>query len=691
MPTFQVSPGVAIREIDLTTVVPSVSTTEGAIAGIFRWGPVDEVTAIDSEKTLSNVFGKPTDLNAETYFTAANFLAYSNQLFVVRVANTTVTTSAIANTGAVANLSSQVVRNRTHFDSVTFDANTSFVARYPGQLGNNLKISVCDSPAAFESTINLVANSAVDSAIGNTFFNVGVNSTQGQIQIYSTANASVAALVCANVLSSIQIGDVITVGNSSIGRQYLKVAAKGPTANSNSGPNFITSANITFTGAYTLATNFTANTIQRNWEFFNNVNRAPGTSEYAASLGLTTRDEMHVVVIDEDGGITNAPGTVLEVFESVSRGTDNKLNTGASYYYKNVINNTSKYIYVASENANALSNTTVNVANSLNLLPRTFSFTGGSDGNSESNVAISVLASGYDKFASAETYDISFILQGKARGSGTGPSSNTNNYGTLANYIISNICETRKDCILFVSPAYEDVVNALDPTTNLVAFRNNLMNSSYYFLDSGYKYQYDKYTDTNRWIPLNGDIAGLSVRTDSTNAPWFSPAGFNRGQIKNIIKLGFNPTKFDRDIIYKRDINPVVTFPGQGTILYGDKTGLGKPSAFDRINVRRLFIVLEKAISTAAKFTLFEFNDEFTRAQFRNLVEPYLREVKGRRGIFDFKVVCDETNNTPDVIDRNEFIGDIYIKPARSINYIQLNFVAVRTGVEFNEIVGRVG
>lgn len=690
MPTFQVSPGVAIREIDLTTVVPSVSTTEGAIAGIFRWGPVDEVTAIDSEKTLANVFGKPTDINAETYFTAANFLAYSNQLFVVRVANTGSTLSAVANTGAVANLSAQVVRNRNVLDAVTFDANVAFVARYPGTLGNSLKVSVCDSPSAFESSINLVANSAVDSAIGNTFFTVGVNTNQAQIQIYSTANASVAALVCANVLSSIQIGDVITVGNSSIGRQYLKVASKGATANSNSGPNFITSANITFTSAYTLATSFTSNTIQRNWEFFNSVDRAPNTSEYVSNLGLTTRDEMHVVVVDEDGAFTNAPGTVLEVYEAVSRATDAKLNTGSTNYYKTVINNLSNYVYVGAEGANAISNTAVNVANSLNLLPRTFSFTNGADGNTESNVPIGVLTSGYDKFASAETYDISFILQGKARGTGSGPSSNTNNYATLANYIISNICETRKDCILFVSPAFEDVVNAADPTTNLVAFRNNLMNSSYYFLDSGYKQQYDKYADTNRWIPLNGDIAGLSVRTDASNAPWFSPAGFNRGQVKNLIRLAFNPTKFDRDIIYKRDINPVVTFPGQGTILYGDKTGLGKPSAFDRINVRRLFIVLEKAISTAAKFTLFEFNDEFTRALFRNLVEPYLREVKGRRGIYDFKVVCDETNNTPAVIDRNEFIGDIYIKPARSINYIQLNFVAVRTGVEFSEIVGKI-
>jgi phage tail sheath protein FI len=285
-------------------------------------------------------------------------------------------------------------------------------------------------------------------------------------------------------------------------------------------------------------------------------------------------------------------------------------------------------------------------------------------------------------FASAEEVDVSLILQGKAVGSA--------NNAQLANYIIDNICESRKDCVAFISPAKTNVVsNAGNESTSMVGFRNASRSTSYAVLDSGYKYQYDKYNDVYRYIPLNGDTAGLCVRTDDTRDPWFSPAGFNRGQIKNIIKLAYNPDKANRDILYKANINPVVTFPGQGTVLYGDKTMLTKPSAFDRINVRRLFIVLEKAIATAAKYTLFEFNDEFTRAQFKNLVEPFLRDVQGRRGIYDFKVVCDSTNNTGEVIDRNEFVGDIYIKPAKSINFIQLNFVAVRTGVEFSEIVGQ--
>ena len=302
----------------------------------------------------------------------------------------------------------------------------------------------------------------------------------------------------------------------------------------------------------------------------------------------------------------------------------------------------------------------------------------GRDGKDEANIEQSILLSAYDKFASAEDVDISLILQGKARSF------------TLANYLIDNLAEKRKDCIVLISPQKGDVVNNIGNEADAVVnFRNNLRSTSYAVIDSGYKYMYDRYNDLYRWIPLNGDTAGLCVRTDQTNDPWWSPAGFNRGQIKNIVKLAYNPRQADRDTLYKAGVNPVVTFPGQGTILFGDKTLLAKPSAFDRINVRRLFIVLEKAIATASKFTLFEFNDAFTRAQFKNLVVPYLRDVQGRRGIYDFLVVCDATNNTSEVIDRNEFVGDIYIKPARSINFIQLNFVAVRSGVSFSEVIGQ--
>ena len=299
----------------------------------------------------------------------------------------------------------------------------------------------------------------------------------------------------------------------------------------------------------------------------------------------------------------------------------------------------------------------------------------------------------YDKFKSAEDYDISLVLTGKSYGgSNSGRGGRVITGHQLANYIIDNICERRKDCVAFVSPEKADVVaNATDITEDVTDFRSQVRGSSYAVMDSGYKYMYDKYNDVYRWVPLNGDIAGLCANTDNVRDPWYSPAGFNRGNIKNVVKLAWNPKKGERDLLYKDGVNPIVNFPGQGIVMFGDKTCLDKPSAFDRINVRRLFIVLEKAIATAAQFTLFEFNDEFTRASFVNLVTPFLRDVQGRRGITDFTVVCDETNNTGEIIDRNEFVGDIYIKPARSINFIQLNFVAVRTGVEFSEVIGNFG
>ena len=317
-------------------------------------------------------------------------------------------------------------------------------------------------------------------------------------------------------------------------------------------------------------------------------------------------------------------------------------------------------------------------------LPRKYDFSGGADGNAESAISLGDLAVGYDLFSDAADVDISLLLTGKAVGGSNGEG--------LLNYIIDNICEVRKDCVVFGSPDRADVVDVTSLSTqtdNVIAFRNSCRSSSYGIIDSGYKYQYDKFGDVYRYVPLNGDIAGLCARTDGERDAWFSPGGFNRGQIKNVVKLAFNPRLAFRDQLYKAGVNPVVSFPGQGTVLFGDKKLLAKPSAFDRINVRRLFIVLEKAISNAAQFSLFEFNDEFTRAQFVNLIEPFLRDVQGRRGIYDFRVVCDDSNNTGEVIDRNEFVGDIYVKPAKSINFIQLNFVAVRSGVEFSEVVGK--
>lgn len=767
---FQVSPGVNVSEIDLTTIVPAVSTTEGAIAGVFRWGPVETRVLVDTEDKLAARFGKPTNHNPETFFTAANFLAYGNKLYVTRAANTTAFSNTISTTlesgnaaiaangilvgvavgdlvygtgiqdgttvssansttivftksatvsdsvggitfrnpnavfTAVANsdvladtddLGSYVVKDQDDYLTKTFPAGgtVEYVAKYPGDLGNSLKISVCDSSNAYSSNIDFFANSITGHAAqpGLTFSNAGINFAVGSNQAtifasnnsaYTPASTAGANAFIQSVAGQIQVGDILRVGNSTIGFQDLRVTSINSDSGNVTGSN--TTITINLASSYTLSSNFYSNTVNRNWEYYGNVDKAPGTSEYVKKFGNTAaKDEVHVVVADEDGKFTGVPGTVLEVFKGLSRATDAKTEDGAALYYKTVINDNSNYVWWVKDRTGAVSNTALSVASSSNLRALSASFVGGADGSNEDNVAVGVLTQAYDKYKSAEDVDVSLILQGKARGGTNGQQ--------LANYLIDNIAEYRKDCVVFVSPDKADVVSnvAKDEANDIVTFRNSLTSTSYAVLDSGYKYQYDKYNDLYRYIPLNGDIAGLAVRTDNIRDPWWSPAGFNRGQIKNIIKLAYNPAKADRDILYKSDINPVCIFPGQGTVLFGDKTILGKPSAFDRINVRRLFIVLEKAIATAAKFTLFEFNDAFTRAQFRNLVEPFLRDVQGRRGIYDYKVVCDETNNTGEVIDRNEFVGDIYIKPARSINFIQLNFVAVRTGVEFSEVVGK--
>ena len=639
---FQVSPGVNVSEVDLSTVVPAVSTTEGALAGVFKWGPVDSRVLVDSEETLVSRFQKPDgSLNPETFFTAANFLAYGNKLFVNRVIDSNAK-NAVSNGSSAA----VVVKNEDFIDSVSLTSNDHFVARYPGVLGNSLQVSVCKS-----------ANDYLESSTGTLTIAAGNNiATTSQNETTSGGT------------SLVQVGDKIKFGNSTVGVFYLEVTAANTTT-------------FTFKENYTGAVNLTTVAFDRYWKYYDLVRAAPGTSTYTLGKG-GAGDELHVVVSDEDGDITGTKGTVLELYEGVSRATDAKTESGETNYFIDVIKQRSSWIYAKGATNLVTTNTAVNMA-ALTTDNATYdSLKLGVDTAAEGSMSLADISAGYDKFSSAEDVDISLIMQGKALGG-------TNDAG-LAKYIIDNICEKRKDCVLFASPAYADVVNNIGgEVDDILAYRNALTNSSYALIDSGYKYAYDKYNDVYRYVPLNGDIAGLAVRSDELRDAWFSPAGYNRGGLKNVVKLPFNPKKADRDLLYQSDINPVVTFPGQGTILFGDKTLLGKPSAFDRINVRRLFIVLEKAISTAAKFTLFEFNDAFTRSQFKNLVEPFLRDIQGRRGITDFRVVCDETNNTGEVIDRNEFIGDIYVKPSKSINFIQLNFVAVRSGVEFSEIVGQ--
>ena len=425
------------------------------------------------------------------------------------------------------------------------------------------------------------------------------------------------------------------------------------------------------------------------WDYEAEFDTAPSTSAYADGVG-GSNDELHVVVIDILGQWTGIPGTILEKYAFVSKANDAKKTDGTNLYYKDVINSQSKYIWwmdhttsvATSSGGTGTSGKAWGLAAASNNFKDlsavvTKTLVGGAD---DLTATDGQLETGFAIFANAELYDVSLIALGKASAS-------------VATYVINNVVETRLDCVAFISPenvSSGDVIvgSGSDAVNALVAYRNALPSSSYAVLDSGYKYQYDRYNDKYRFVPLNGDIAGLCARTDYTNDPWWSPGGLNRGQVKNVVKLAVNPGKTERDNLYKAGVNPVVNFPGQGTVLFGDKTLQSKPSAFDRINVRRLFIVLEKAIATAAKYQLFEFNDSFTRAQFRNLVEPFLRDVQGRRGLTDYRVKCDDSNNTGEVIDRNEFVADIFIKPTRSINYITLNFVAARSAVSFEEIGG---
>lgn len=653
---FQVSPGVNVSEIDLTTVIPAVSTTDGAIAGRFHWGPADKRVLIDSEDTLAAQFGKPDSNNHQEWFTAANFLAYGNSLYISRILNGANNATASGNTAILVKNDDDYENNYSSGVAGAGD----WVAKYPGEIANSLKVSVCHSSVAWESTLssaNLVFTPASTSVLTKGA-NTASDLTSGPNVDLSTTVSVGDTLFLQSTGINLGDGIRVTAANSSV-----ITLATAPTAEQ-----------LGTTGS----TKVQSAAVARRWEYYNQFDAAPGTSTYATRAG-GSGDELHIAIVDEDGEVTGIRGQVVERFANVSRARDAKSDDGTTIYYKEVINQRSNWLWWASHVDNMTSAgglATSTFANSDNL-PTTTSMSGGSAGSAPSNAQ---LIAGYDYFKSAEDVDVSLILGADAD-------------GTIATYIINNICESRKDCIVCLSPEAADVVNnssyAGKEAEDIIAFRNTLPSSSYAVMDGAWKYQYDKYNDVYRYVPMNGDTAGLMVRTDTTRDPWFSPAGFNRGNVKNVVKLSFNPKKAERDVLYKAGVNPVVTFPGQGTVLFGDKTLLAKPSAFDRINVRRLFIVLEKAISTASKFTLFEFNDAFTRSQFRNLVEPFLRDVQGRRGIFDFRVVCDETNNTGEVIDRNEFIGDIYIKPARSINFIQLNFVAVRTGVDFEEVVGQ--
>jgi hypothetical protein len=577
------SPAVVVKEIDLTGGVPNVQSTTGAIVGNFRWGPVAQRVSVDNESTLVNTFATPDAASTIDFHSAQYFLRYSSSLQVVREAD-----SAALNARSVigqlatdsdGSLPTEFVKNDTDFagqqSSLDSDSHT-FIARYPGELGNSLKVSICPSN---------------DSAFAS-------------------------------------------------------------------------------------------------WTYANNFDKAPDTSSYA-SLRNAQDDEIHIVVVDQEGKFTGTRGTILETFPFISVGIDAKNTDGTNNYALDVINERSEYVYLAgwdSDYTAAGAGTTVDSGDDFSLsTPNTIVDHTFKQGANSGAFGTSQYLNGFDLFEDKDQVEIDFLIA---------PSLvNSTDQATVVNDLVATAQSLRKDCIVTASPARDDVVNltnAADITNNVVATANAYTNSSYLVADNNFLKVYDKYNDKYIFIPAASSTAGICAATDLTRAPWFSPAGQRRGQYLGITSLAWTPNKSQRDALYKVDVNPVANIPGQGTLLYGDKTMLGRPSAFDRINVRRLFLVLERAIGRAARQVLFEFNDEFTRAEFVNIVEPVLREVQGRRGITDFRVICDETNNTGAVVDRNEFIANIFIKPARSINYVTLNFVAVRTGVDFEEVVGTI-
>ena len=666
--SFLVSPGVHVREIDLTNVVPAVATSIGAMAGAFEKGPVSSVTNISSEEELLEVFGRPQSSSNqfENWFTAANFLQYSDSIKVVRAG------SGILNAGANSGI---LIRDDDHYESSFQDGQGShgeWTAKTAGTHGNSIGVEICATATAYEQELAGSYLTVGEDAVGATTIEVD--------DVDASGNA-------------FNVGDLISFfsdsGHDTPVDDYNEYEVTAIDTSDNDltirlkdDPNGAGLQSVIPDNSY----------IKRRWKFYDLFDGAPGTSQWSTDNARGSGDEMHIVVYDTTGDITGSVSTaaggrtagVIEIYSNVSKNPVAKTPQGSNNYYSDVIFRESRFIYWTdhiSAGSNWGTDTTTAYTSVIPIAIDALS--GGTD---DYAVSAGEMELAYDKFADTDGLDINLVMGGSSSIT-TDSAAGQDTYVTMINSLV----EGRRDCVGFVSPyrsATVGIALSSTATENVKTAYDLCPSSSYMVFDSGYKYMYDKYSDVYRYVPLNGDTAGLCAFTDNVADTWFSPAGYNRGNIRGAIKLSLNPTKAERDILYRARVNPVVNFPGQGVVLFGDKTALSKPSAFDRINVRRLFLVLEKAISTAAKFQLFEFNDEFTRAGFRNLIEPFLRDVQGRRGISDFSVKCDASNNTGEVIDRNEFVADIFVKPARAINFISLNFVATRTGVAFSEVGG---
>lgn len=660
MASTLLSPGVEIQERDLTLgSIETVEVNVGAIAGPFAKGPVLTPVRISSESQLIEIFGEPSDANAESWWTAASFLSYGGVLDVVRVATSGQLSASDDSTTSpyLLSISTKEVYEATYFSAA---ANPfKWAARDVGADGNAIRVAVIDKGA----DVSLALDGALTtSTIGTQVQNTAATKS-GYIYAWDGATNTVSLITSDTWTTSDIVENGVTDRNITTASDWYD-------------------GQEVFTGL--------------NWS---SIAPRPGTSPHVAARG-GANDEVHVAVWDATGVITGQPNTLLEKFTYASKANNGKTSQGAGNYYPQVVLDKSNYIYWGSHetsvydvsanqaatggNIAGTSNAGSDSTTTFDLFAgaTTYTFQKGAETGSATSGEI---ITGLQEFADPETVSIDYILQGP------GDKANKTNTQAVAASILT-IASARKDCVAFCSPYRGDVVGVTSSTTqtnNVVDFYSTLQATSFGVFDNTWKYVYDRFSDKYRYIPCNGDVAGLCAATTANGLPWFSPAGLNRGAIKNAVKLAYSPTKSERDSLYQKRINPITSLPGQGIVLFGDKTALASPSAFDRINVRRLFNVIEKTIGNAAKGVLFELNDEFTRNNFKNVVEPYLRGVQAERGITDFIVVCDDTNNTGAVIDANEFKADFYIKPARSINFITLTFVATRTGVSFEEVIPR--
>jgi hypothetical protein len=718
MPLNLASPGIVVREVDLTVGrVDPTSDGIGAIVAPFAQGPVELPTLVENEQDLLNVFGKPysQDKHYEHWLTASSFLAYGGSLRVVRSDDAQLTNAFV---GAA---SSVKIKSVEHYEQLGYDenaiSNVVVAARNPGSWANGLRVGIIDAKADQILTLSAANSIAVGYGVTQAISAVlpGAGTTtvlDGHLKGVVTEVDGVNAYV--KVLSHVSASGTETEvdyqpsgvyafsGSGNVAIHTNGQAASYATTSVTAQSDWFDQQSITLTSSSSVKWNTLAD--------------RPGTSEYAAARN-SRFDEVHVVVIDAQGKVTGNAGTILEKHLGLSKAKDAEFSVGSPSYWRKYLANNSEYLFGGSAPAGIVTTgfstnfvletdvgwdqdaegiTFAATGNSNNTLGSGNNYDGGTDINSSGALTadLSSLVTGYGLLENTENYEVDFLLMGSA-------SYSKENAQALANKLIA-VAEARKDAIAFISPyrgaAITDTSNdraaAINSdsviTDNVLSFYAPITSSTYAVFDSGYKYMYDRFANTFRYVPLNGDIAGTCARNDINQFPWFSPAGTARGTILNAVKLAYNPSKIQRDRLYSARVNPVIFSPGSGIILFGDKTGFAKSSAFDRINVRRLFIYLEDAISAAAKDQLFEFNDEITRTNFVNIVEPFLRDVQAKRGIQDYVVVCDETNNTAAVIDNNEFIADIYIKPARSINFIGLTFVATRTGVAFEEVIGNV-